>query len=302
MSLPRITVVTPSFNQAQFIERTITSILDQGYPNLEYFVVDGGSTDGTVEILRKYEKHLAGWVSEKDRGQTHAINKGFARATGEVHAYLNSDDWYLPGALSAVGAHFAAHPETGLLHGRCVRTEEDETRRDVQLGSIETASQILDLWGVWWKNRQFVQPEVFWSTGLARKAGSFNESLYFAMDYEYWLRLLLAGAKVARIDREVACFRFHAAQKSGLAEKAADELRAVVRPYLWDASVPLGFRERLRLQATWLYDGPFRVLADRSVASGEAKVGRWIRLAGFAMIHPKVLMASGLRSRLLRGG
>ena len=97
--LPRISIITPSFNQAQFLEQTIKSVLDQGYPNLEYFIIDGGSTDGSADIIRRYSKQLTYWVSEKDRGQTHAINKGLERATGEIIAYINSDDLYVPGAF-----------------------------------------------------------------------------------------------------------------------------------------------------------------------------------------------------------
>lgn len=298
MAFPRISIVTPSFNQGHFIEQTICSVLDQGYPNLEYFVMDGGSTDGTVEILKKYEKHLTGWVSEKDRGQTHAINKGFSRASGEVRAYINSDDWYLPGALHAAGEHFAAHPGARLLHGRCVRTEADGRRRDVQFASIKTVPEILDLWGVWWGGRQFVQPEVFWSREAAERAGSFNESLNMVMDYEYWLRLMLAGAQVDSLDREIACFRLHAAQKSGMAQKAADELLVVVRPHLWDPSVPLVPAERSRLQSMWLYDGPFRELADQSAAAGEARPVRWARLAAFVLRNPRIFQAPGLHARL----
>lgn len=296
--LPRLSIVTPSFNQGQFIEQTICSVLDQGYPDLEYFVMDGGSTDGTVEILKKYEKHLSGWVSEKDRGQTHAINKGFARASGDVLAYINSDDWYLPGALHAAGEHFMAHPGAGLLHGRCVRIKGD-VRHDTQFASIQTPVEILDLWNVWWKDRQFVQPEVFWSRKVAEQIGPFNESLHMVMDYEYWLRAILAGARVDGLDREVCCFRMHPGQKSGMTGKAADELRMVVQPYLWDGSVPLPAVARRRLQALWLYDGPFRMLADQSLSRGEGRLLRWAGLARFVIGHPRVLDAPPMRGRLL---
>src|SRR5882757_342896 len=114
---PRISIITPSYNQAAYIEQTICSVLGQGYSNLEYIIIDGGSTDGSVDIIRKYENRLAYWVSEKDRGQTHAINKGLERATGEIIGYLNSDDYYLDGALAGIADVFGRHPDLDLLHG-----------------------------------------------------------------------------------------------------------------------------------------------------------------------------------------
>lgn len=295
---PRITIVTPSFNQGAFLEQTITSVLDQGYPNLEYIVIDGGSTDDSVEIIRKYQAHLAYWVSESDRGQTHAINKGFSRATGEIRAYLNSDDYYVPGALKAVAEHFLANPETDLAHGRCVYVDELGTRIGAQFGDIQTYPQILDLWDVWWNSRQFVQPEVFWSRRIADRIGAFREELHFVMDYEYWLRILRAGGIVRRLDQEIACFRRTPDQKSTQSARVADELLKVLRSELWDNTTPIPHCERLRLQGQWLYQREFCSAADQSVVRRESKLQRWSRLALLAVRHPQLVQVPDFRRRV----
>src|SRR5512136_2224736 len=116
-SLPTVSIITPSFNQAHFIEETIRSVLAQDYPNLEYIIVDGGSTDGSVEIIQKYAGHLAWWVSEKDKGHADALNKGFAHARGDILAWLNSDDTYYPGAVAEAVTYLQSHPETGMVYG-----------------------------------------------------------------------------------------------------------------------------------------------------------------------------------------
>ncbi|MGQ0603596.1 MAG: glycosyltransferase family 2 protein, partial [Anaerolineales bacterium] len=125
LPLPRLSIITPSFNQAQFLEATLRSVLDQHYPNLEYLVIDGGSTDDSVAIIQRYADRLAYWVSEKDRGQSDAINKGLARATGEIVAWLNSDDTYLPGALAAQAGYLCAHTDVEVVYGDCVYTDAD---------------------------------------------------------------------------------------------------------------------------------------------------------------------------------
>jgi glycosyltransferase involved in cell wall biosynthesis len=293
--LPRITIVTPSFNQAQYLEQTIRSVLDQGYPNLEYIVIDGGSTDGSADVIRKYEKHLAYWVSEKDRGQTHAINKGFARATGEIRAYLNSDDFYHPGALRAVGEHFRDHPATDLLHGRCTYVNERGAPTGAeQFGRIGTVPDVLDLWAVWWNRRQFVQPEVFWSRRIAERVGPFDEALYFVMDYDYWARIILAGGRVAPLDRPLSCFRLTPVQKSAHSAGVADELLGLARKYLWGPGRGgFGGLRRLRLQGNWVYNALFLPAARASVEAGEGRWKRWARAAALCAAYPQ-LLTSGL--------
>lgn len=118
--LPKISIITPSYNQARFLEQTIQSVLDQSYPNLEYIIMDGGSTDGSAAIIKKYERHLKYWVSEKDKGQADAVYRGFEMASGDIFGYINSDDYYLPGALHHIAERFAEHPEIQWLIGGCL--------------------------------------------------------------------------------------------------------------------------------------------------------------------------------------
>ena len=143
-----VSIVTPSYNQSRFIEDTIRSVLSQDYPQIEYMIVDGGSTDGSVEIIKRYEDQLAWWVSERDQGQTDAINKGFARATGDILAWLNSDDTYEPGAVSAAVKYLQEHPEVGMVYGDCNYIDENGERdRQIQVRtnhlSVASARDIL---------------------------------------------------------------------------------------------------------------------------------------------------------------
>lgn len=210
-SPPRIALVTPSFGQAAFIGRTIESVLAQGYPNLDYFVQDGGSTDGTVEILERYAPRLSGWVSEKDTGQSQAINRGFARVTGEIMGWLNSDDVLLPGALAAVADFFHRHPDVDAVYGH--RLLLDEQDRLIGRWIVPEHDDKVLPWADY-----VPQETLFWRRALWDKAGgAIDESFRFAMDWDLLLRFRKAGARFARIDRALGGFRVHPQQKTSAA-------------------------------------------------------------------------------------
>ncbi|HEY59388.1 MAG TPA: glycosyltransferase [Anaerolineae bacterium] len=180
---PLVSIVTPSFNQACFLEETIKSVLDQDYPKLEYIIVDGGSTDGSVEIIRKYANRLAWWISEADCGQTAAINKGFAHAKGDIFAWLNSDDTYLPGAISEIIAFFKEHSQFAMVYGN-VNFIDEHGRIIGHFPARQTDLKRL--------KRGYVhipQQATFFRADLWRKIGPLDESFYFAMDYDLWVRL-----------------------------------------------------------------------------------------------------------------
>jgi glycosyltransferase involved in cell wall biosynthesis len=296
---PRISIITPSFNQASFLEQTISSVVNQDYPNLEYIVIDGGSTDGSLEIIRKFESSIAYWVSEKDRGQGHAINKGLERATGDIIAYLNSDDYYLEGALDRVANHFASQPEVDLIYGRCRIVDERGAKVDERVGSITRYEEILDLWDVWWNGRNFVQPEVFWTRRIMDKVGPLREDLFWALDYDYWVRIFHAGGVVGFVDSELASFRLHPIQKSTQRELTANELLCTVRPYIFADDAPIGWFKRMELRGKWIFDAKFRREADRSLWQKEFRYQRWLRLVCLSLLHPELLAAPGFRQRLL---
>ncbi len=208
-SLPRVTVVTPSFNHARFLEETIRSVLLQGYPNLEYIVVDGASTDDTVDIIKRYEPWLANWVSERDSGQSDAINKGWRRATGSIVAYLNSDDVYQPGAVQAAVAALTQDPTVGLVHGDSYFIDERGGRLRRHRGRDLTVRQLFRWQGY------ISQPTVFLRRAVLDSIGLLNECLHYAMDFELWLRIG-AHYPLKHLPQVLACERHHAAAKTAL--------------------------------------------------------------------------------------
>jgi hypothetical protein len=296
-SYPKITIITPSYNQGQYLEETIRSVLLQNYPNLEYIIIDGGSSDNSVEIIQKYSNHITHWVSEPDRGQTHALNKGIALATGDILAYLNSDDYYLPGTLFKVAEYFLTFPKVDLLHGRCCYVSEQGKKIGEQLGNIQSFAEILDLWGVWWQQRQFVQPEVFWSKEITKRIGAFREDLYFVMDYEYWCRILQVGGLVGRLEDELSCFRFTATQKSNYSDEVAEELLQVVQPWLWGNQTALSWKNRLKLQGHWLYQAVLMKQIAMSVQNGDSPILRYLKSALTILQHPQILLTAGFQER-----
>ncbi len=204
---PKVSIVTPSFNQGHFLEETIQSVLNQDYPNIEYIIIDGGSSDNSVEIIKKYESRLTYWQSKPDKGQTDAINQGFARATGDILAWLNSDDILLSGAVSAAVQKLTEHPMAGMVYGDCWLINA-EGKRIGRFPAAQTDYAKL--------RRGYVhipQQASFWRASLWHEVGPLDNSFYFAMDYDLWTRLA-TKAPLIYFKEPWAAFRLHGMAKS----------------------------------------------------------------------------------------
>ena len=220
---PKISMVTPSFKQAGFIERTIRSVVEQSYPNLEYFVQDGGSDDDTVDVLKRWEGRMAGWESRPDRGQAQAINRGFARTDGEIMAYLNSDDILLPGALAYVADYFGRHPEVDVVYGH--RIVIDEQDRQIGRWILPRHDDKVLSWADY-----VPQETLFWRRRIWDKAGGrMDESFQFALDWDLLVRFREAGARFARLPRFLGGFRVHPQQKTtaSIADTGFEEMNRI---------------------------------------------------------------------------
>jgi len=249
----KISLITPCRNAERYIEQTIDSVLSQEGVDLEYFIQDGASTDGTVEIIRRYESRLAGWASEKDRGQPDALNRAFTRCTGEIAGFLNADDVLLPNALNTVARAFSQHPEADIVYGEVEWIDVEGKVIGAHAGNISSLEEVLNIYDIWWGKRQWVQPEVFFRRSFRERVGLFDSSYDLVFDYDYWVRCFRTGARVHRIPEKLVQFRFHPDQKSTQAEKAADEIRAVVQRELM-GNAELSPRFRRRLEARLSYD------------------------------------------------
>ena len=205
-TMPPVSIVTPSFNQARFLRHTIDSVLTQTYPRVEYIVIDGGSTDGSVDVLRSYGERLA-WRSERDRGQSDAINNGFARCQGAICGYLNSDDVLAPGAIRAAVAHFQRHPDWDMIYGNAHNIDAEDRILSRYATAPFDGTQLL-------QNCFICQPATFWRAEMARQIGPFDVDLHYAMDLDYWLRIARAGGRIVHVPEVLASSRVHPATKT----------------------------------------------------------------------------------------
>ena len=274
-----VSIITPSFNQARYLEQTIQSVLEQDYPSIEYIVVDGASTDGSVDVIEKYANKLAWWVSEKDSGQADAINKGFLRATGEIVAWLNSDDYYLPGAISAAVKAFEENPDVLLVYGNMLAVDERGNSFNALHYKQLTLQDLLCF--------QIIgQPAVFFRREVLSKAGMLDPTFHFLLDHHLWIRIAQHG-RILHVDQTWAAARYHAEAKNRA--KAAEFGREAFRVLAWaegqaglgEAIRPVERRARAsahRVDARYLLDGGKSASALRA----------WMRAL---FIHPPTALA-----------
>ena len=223
MVWPKITVVTPSFNQGRFLEQTILSVAGQDYPNLEYFVFDGGSTDDSVEVIRQHEAKITAWKSEADGGQAKAINQAFERSSGEIFCWINSDDFLLPGALRRVARWLReAIDRPALIYGKALLFREGSEWGKVQIPSFHDIERLK-------KIDYIVQPSSFWTKSLWERTGPLDDSMHYAFDWDWYLRAGQLGT-FTFVDDMFAAYRFHADHKTSAGkEDRWSEMVEVIR-------------------------------------------------------------------------
>jgi glycosyltransferase involved in cell wall biosynthesis len=283
MTAPLVLAV-PVFNCARYLAATLESLNAQGGA-VRWWLQDGASTDETVAIARRYARPGDTVVSEPDGGQPDALNRAFAEMGGEIVGFLNGDDLLAPGAARRVVDFFAANPNVDLVYGSVQWIDAEGNPDGMHTGRISSLAEILDIYGVWWNERQWVQPEVFFRRSLWESAGGFDAKYDLTFDYEFWVRCFLAGARVAHLPEILCSFRRHAAQKSAAAERAAGEIRSIVRRHLPVAEIAAPSRWSIEAQLCYdLYQG------GRSPRSGGHFFTEFLR-------HPHWLLSPWARER-----
>ena len=280
---PLVTIITPSYNQAAFLEQTMKSVLDQNYPNLEYMVVDGGSDDGSAEIIQRYADRLTWWVSEKDHGQAEAINKGFSRAQGKYVAWINSDDFYQPGAIQAAINELEAHPDLGMVFG------------DVQV--VDKDERILNHlhYGNWGLNelltfRILGQPAVFMRREVLEKAGYLDLNYHFMLDHQLWLRMAMQ-APIRYVPQLWAGAHYHEGCKN-LAQ-AAEFGKEAYRIVDWMKTIP-GLDEPLASLIPYVKAGAERINAFYLLDAKEYQKSFQSYWRGF-LLAPEIILPEWYR-------
>ena len=278
-NLPIVSIITPSFNQARYLEDTIQSVLEQDYPRLEYTIIDGASSDGSVDIIRKYADKLTWWVSEKDSGQAEAINKGFARARGAIVAWLNSDDMYFPGAISAAVKVFDENPDAVLVYGNMLAINENGETTNIFKYDQLSVEDLMCF--------QIVgQPSVFLRREALEKAGNLDATYHFLLDHHLWLRIALQG-RILHVDETWSAARYHVQAKNvaNPIEFSREAFRILdwVRTQPGLAEAVVGVEKRARASA-------FRVGARYQLDGGQVwkSLASWFRAL---FIHPPTALA-----------
>ena len=272
VEIPLVTIVTPSYEQARFLEETILSVLNQDYPKIEYIIIDGGSQDGSVDIIRKYENRLAFWVSEPDRGQADAINKGWERATGEYIGWLNSDDLLLPGAISEAVDFLDKNPNVGFVFGDLLIVDSERKVIDHQCYKDFNIYDIIRTAGF------ISQPGNLFRRSLYENIGPLDVTLHFQLDLDYWIRAGLA-CKVGYIRKNLACFRQHPASKTGSkVYKAGDDIQRIYQKIFSQSYLP----ERLLKLKNESFSNAFLYAAVTYFYSGR-------RAPAYQLLHKAVI-------------
>jgi glycosyltransferase involved in cell wall biosynthesis len=281
-----LTLAIPTFNCERYLAETLASLNAQG-TSVRWHLQDGASSDRTLEIARSFARPGDAIVSEKDAGQADALNRAFPKLDGEIIGFINGDDLLTEGAAEAVLRHFADNPECDLVYGEVEWIDAEGRRTGAHAGRIDSLAEVLDIYRIWWGRRQWVQPEVFFRRGLWERVGGFDTRYHLAFDYDYWVRCFLGAARVQRLPRPLAKFRLHAAQKSTASERAAEDIRAIVRSHLPGAKIPGAVRQRIEAQLA--YDDYH---AGRSPGSTRSFWRQLLR-------HPGWLRAPEARARIV---
>ena len=292
MNWPKVTVVTPSYNQAEYLEAAICSVLDQNYPNLEYFVYDGGSTDGSVEIIKKYADRIDYWVSEPDGGQAAAINRGFTRATGDIVAWLNSDDLYRPNAIRNAVRVLQANPEAPVAHGNVDWIDQHGQPIGTSVNNVVRHPTINDLLTI---GCVIQQPSAFIQSWAVQTAGLLDASLYYCLDYEWWFRLRQLGEFAFIDDGSLAAVNFQPNAKTfDIPLKLVQEMYSVSQRHggnglemgvssltlRWQGLQTRSLEEQVALFSAEMRDPDYLTLPDDLVKAMQPKLANiWAELA-----------------------